>query len=411
MTPRRVFSHQYLIGIQRHLKHLFCVDIFHLFREVQTMFSTNPSDINITMGENNRHMFNNSYLFNMTSNDTSLTDTGFQYPDYDSVDIAIASTIFSCAVIGLLTNLVFFVASCLYRNMRKDTAYILVLNLILSDTGHLCLIVFHIEVERMIPSLEWPVWYEETVDHLSTLFWYCDLCNLLWIAMSRLVAICHTMHFKSWFSFKNVILMCVSSWIISIVMCLLPFTGLCCAAIFNIHYNGTEEALEKLSTNYLRVMVEVFNGFVVICLVYSYGRIITTLRRTARTFAAQHATMDKERREKERRKAKKNYLLVVKFLSISIIFMMLVAAWITDMLAKSGVTTVLIRTAYVVNSSSAPFLFLLLSAETRNEMRRLMCPCLRKEHAVGPQTITATPNMRTRATAASQMQANGGRHR
>lgn len=189
--------------------------------------------------------------------------------------------IFIFAIVGLFVNIAFSISQIKFRNISKEPAFLLVLNLILSDCGHLILIICHIELERIV-QIEWPEWYEELIDYSSTLFWYCDLFSLFWIAYSRLVGICYTQNFKVLFSLENVLRMCLLSWTISAFLTMLPLTGVCCAQIFDIHYNPAEFALAANSRNVLRLIVKVMNGLVASFMIYSYSRIIIVLHQTSK---------------------------------------------------------------------------------------------------------------------------------
>jgi len=64
----------------------------------------------------------------------------------------------SLSAFGYVGNFLFFLSSLLYKQLQKDAAFILVLNLVLSDTGHLSIMLFHVEIEKINHLIEWPWW-------------------------------------------------------------------------------------------------------------------------------------------------------------------------------------------------------------------------------------------------------------
>lgn len=286
------------------------------------------------------------------------------------------------SIIGLAAGTLLLAILFFGKHIQKDPMMILVLSMVVSYIGHLCVIIFHVAPEYS-SNITWGV-FEIFVSTCDILLWYSSLMNLSIVAASRYVATCHSSRFMKLFSKRNIYIMTTAVWLVCILVSLIPFTGFCCRKIFDLHLdlNDEEVKADNQLKNYLRLITYTSNGLVILCLIFCYVEVIRKIRLVNGKITDNSMKSTISCRNEEIRK-KKTRTMAIQFLTVSIMFSILcITIFVSDVLMKNSAASLLEKIIYSLNFTVALLVLIRGNRTIRKDAveflkQSYICKCLK----------------------------------
>lgn len=315
------------------------------------------------------------------SNDSSYYETSFEVESPMSALVS-GIVMMVTSFVGLIFNgmvMRYFLDTV---RLKKEPALILVANLILTDVGHLLMILSHYGPELIWPDIEWG-WYQIFVDHGGITFWYSSLCNIFFISISRYIAVVKYQKFNTLFTFKCTVIVCFCAWLICVCAAFIPLTGrVCCARVFDIHVDDKDYDESANKFNVMKTIIFCLNFVEIFWLVFCYTRVIWKLSKVNKVCdvpvsftvgqSGPNVTVNVENMIKLKKlemKRKKSLKLSLQFIAFTLNFILLTTVWFIDALhGHTLVTLYLQRLLYCLNCVATSVVFFVTNCDMRREI-------------------------------------------
>lgn len=286
---------------------------------------------------------------------------------------------------GFVTNFVFLLALIKCKEIKKEPAIILVMNLVLTNMGQLFLVFSHVGIEEMVSSIDWG-FYEPFVNYAMTTFWYSCLLTIFSTSLTRYFAVMNFGHSRQNFTFSHTIAVLFSQWLVSILGAILPlFNILCCNDIFDIQQSSE---YRQENVNILKRFVFLLNFLLFAWLIYAYTSIILKLRkqanqvfvhveavsRQARSFRVTLQNQQNPTNSPSEMKRQKNLRISFQLIIVSVSYMCLVSSWVSlEVMGRTNFIVSLERLAFCVDNTIVSLTFFVFNADLRSVLRKMFC--------------------------------------
>lgn len=286
---------------------------------------------------------------------------------------------------GFIANILVLFALVKCKEVKKDPAIILVMNLIVTDICQLFLIVSHVGIEELVPSIEWGL-YQEIVPHAMTSLWYSSLFTIFSISLTRYFAVLKHFQYKQTFTFSRTVNFIFFQWTLALTFAILPFFGICCDDIFDVQ-TPSDYASMGNSFNILKLFVLILSACLFVWILFAYSRVIFKLRKQANKIFVHVSTVNRQVRNiraalqaqnqtsspNSDSKRKKNWRVTLQLIIISISYMNLIISWFScEIFGRTSVTVSLERFAYCIDSSVVPVTFFILNPDLRSVLNKIL---------------------------------------
>jgi hypothetical protein len=282
----------------------------------------------------------------------------------------------------------------LKEKLLTEVSFILMFSLALADIGNLSVMTFHSLPEKIL-GIDWPDFCERAANRATLLFWYAALGHYLIMAANRFVAVRYPFKTNLWFSVKRTITYIITTWIIGICACAVPFFDICCDQIFAIHEN-LDQTIENATNkegdkNFLKEATNLINVVVIVVLIFIYILTYTGINKTHPSSNAPNLSDTFQQNEIARR-AKQSRLISLQFVIISSVFGFLVISEALSDLGLGGITLkAILQLAFTLNAGANVFIYTAFNSTFRKSLLSTIL-CCKKNAVAGAHMRPARTN-------------------